>query len=90
MAGDNAFTLEEAENWMKMKEHLERIPVYEPKQFETRIICSHCGCCASHEEDRVDGQCKCCKGIDTTEQIRTTKGWFDRKFLEEIKAIPLK
>lgn len=41
---------------------------------ETRLICSKCGACASHPEDRIKGKCHHCGGDKTSVQVRNTKG----------------
>lgn len=42
-----------------------------------RLICAKCGCCAGHDEDRVDGKCHHCGSVQTTVQVRIKNVWFN-------------
>ena len=39
-------------------------------KIEYRTLCSVCGACAGHEEDRVDGRCHHCGNRETVQQQR--------------------
>lgn len=54
---------------------------------DTRIICSKCGACASHEIDRVNGKCHFCGASETTVQERNETGaWVNKVVLPQWKA----
>lgn len=59
-----------------------------------RLICANCGCCAGHDEDRVDGKCHHCGSVQTTVQVRKNNGWFDVPLstsgLDRIKSLRVK